>query len=96
MFQLTMVYSDFIIKGNVFSRGQVSSQYNKRSTKISLNFLAIFEQRELSTITVESEKIIHHDFSQQRRKEMSLSLLPFDVMIHSLSSGKVEKFLCAS
>ena len=56
MFQPTMVYSDFLIKENVFSRGQFSSQYNKRSAQISLPFLTIFESGELSTITVRSMK----------------------------------------
>ena len=36
-------YSDFLIKENVFSRGQFSSQYNERSTYINLTFLTIFE-----------------------------------------------------
>ena len=80
MFQPTMAYSDFLIKENIFSRVQFSSQYNKRSTQVSLTFLTIFEQSEVSTITVQSmKKILHNDFSQQRRKEKSLSLLPFDV-----------------
>ena len=80
MFQPTMVYSDFLIKENVFSRGQFSSQYNNRFTWISLTFLTLFEQSEVSTVTERSmKKIVHNDFSQQRRKEKSLSLLPLDV-----------------
>ena len=33
----------FLIKENVFSRGQFASQYNKKSTQISLTFLTIFK-----------------------------------------------------
>ena len=68
-------------KGKVFSRGQCSSQYNKRPTYTSLTFLTIFDQRKMSTITVRSMKkksqiII---LSEQRRKEKSFSLLPLDI-----------------
>ena len=80
MFQPTVVYSDFLIKENVFSQGQFSSQHNKRSTWISLTFLTIFELSEVSTITVRSmKKIPDNDFSQQRNKEKSLSLLIVNV-----------------
>ena len=80
MLQKTMVYSDFLIKENVFPREQFSSQYNKRSAKISLTFLTIFEKTEVFTITIQNrKKILHNDFSQQRHKEKSLSLFPLDV-----------------
>ena len=40
----------------------------------------------MSTITVRSMKnILHHDFSQQRRKENSLSLLPLDEIAFTAS-----------
>ena len=94
MFQPTMVYFDFLIKENVFFRGQFSSQYNKRSTKISLTFLAIFEQSEVSTITVRSmKKILRDDFLQKRHKEKSLSLLP---QMLARSSGIVKVGGCLS
>ena len=80
MLQPKMVYSDFLIKENIFSHWQFSSQYSKRLTYTSLTFLTIFEQSEVSTITVRRmKKIPDNDFSQQRRKEKSLSLLPLDV-----------------
>ena len=55
-----MVYSDFLIKENVFFQGQFSSQYNKRSTWTSLTFLTIFEQNDVSNITVRRMKKKSH------------------------------------
>ena len=86
-----MVYSDFLIKENVCSRGQFSSQHNERSTYITFNFYYHF-RTEWSVYHNwrKYEKIIRNDFSQQRRKEKSLSLLSPDVswvIWHSKSWG---------
>ena len=65
-----VVYSDFLIKENIFTRGQFLSQYNKKIYLEKSNFSYHF-QIKLS--------VYHNDFSQQRCKKRSLSLLPLYV-----------------
>ena len=78
MFQPTMVYSDFLIKENVFSRGQFSSQYNERPTWISLTVLTIFEWSEVSTITVRSMKKYYMTiFHNKETKRTHFHCLPW-------------------